>query len=188
MEAFSALLALCAGNSPFRGEFPLQRPVTRSFDLFFDLRPNKRLSKQSWGWWFEMPSRSFWRHCNGICHDACRYTIVSHPFMKSSFDIPLTTILMEVGRGIARSRCISFLLTISPQVCTIRRYIRPSIFTAFISVKCAALSSAHIVPTTTMPTLSPSVSASASFSHCLACCCHAELWRRSRRDSSVVFT
>ena len=36
----------------------------RSFDIFFDLRPNIRLSKQSWGWWFETPSRSLWRHCN----------------------------------------------------------------------------------------------------------------------------
>ena len=35
------------------GEFPTQRPVTRSFDVFFDLRLNKRLSKQSWRWWFE---------------------------------------------------------------------------------------------------------------------------------------
>ena len=25
---------------------PQKRPVTRSFDIFFDLRPNKRLSKQ----------------------------------------------------------------------------------------------------------------------------------------------
>ena len=40
MEAFSALLAICAGNSPVPGEFPAQRPVTRSFDVFFDLRPN----------------------------------------------------------------------------------------------------------------------------------------------------
>ena len=38
MKAFSALLALCAGNSPVPGEFPAQRPVTRSFDVFFDLR------------------------------------------------------------------------------------------------------------------------------------------------------
>ena len=44
MEAFSALLAICAGNSPVTGEFPAQRPVTRSFDVFFDLRLNKRLS------------------------------------------------------------------------------------------------------------------------------------------------
>ena len=41
MGAFSALLAICAGNSPVTGEFPAQRPVTRSFDDFFDLRLNK---------------------------------------------------------------------------------------------------------------------------------------------------
>ena len=46
METFSALLAICAGNSPVPGEFPTQRPVTRSFDVFFDLRPNERLGKQ----------------------------------------------------------------------------------------------------------------------------------------------
>ena len=44
METFSALLALCAGNSPVIGEFPSQRPVTRSSDIFFDLRLNKRLN------------------------------------------------------------------------------------------------------------------------------------------------
>ena len=47
MEKISALLALYAGNSPVTGEFPAQRPVTRSFCVFFDLRLNKRLSKQS---------------------------------------------------------------------------------------------------------------------------------------------
>ena len=64
METFSTLLALCAGNSPVSGEFPSQRPVTRSFDAFFLLCLNKRLSKQSWGWWSETPSCSLWRHCN----------------------------------------------------------------------------------------------------------------------------
>ena len=48
MKQFSALLALCVGNSPVTGEFPSQRPVTRSCDTFFHLRLNKRLSKQSW--------------------------------------------------------------------------------------------------------------------------------------------
>ena len=43
----SALLALCAGNSPATGEFPSQRPLTRSFDVFFDLRRNRQLSKKS---------------------------------------------------------------------------------------------------------------------------------------------
>ena len=64
METFSALLALCAGNSPLTGEFPAQRPVTRSFDVFFDLHLNKHLSKQSRGWWFEMSSCWLWRHRN----------------------------------------------------------------------------------------------------------------------------
>ena len=62
METFSALLAICAGNSPV----PTRWPVTRSFDVFFDLRLNKRLSKQSWGWWFETLSCPLWRHCNGF--------------------------------------------------------------------------------------------------------------------------
>ena len=52
MEIFSALLTICAGNSPIPGEFPAQRPVTRSFGGSFDMRLNKRLRKQSWGWWF----------------------------------------------------------------------------------------------------------------------------------------
>ena len=64
METFSALLAVCAGNSPVPGEFPSQRPVTRSFDVFFDLRLDKRLSKQPWGWWFETTSHPLWRHRN----------------------------------------------------------------------------------------------------------------------------
>ena len=67
-ENISVLLAICAGNSTVAGEFPAQRPVTRSFDVFFDLRLNKQLSKQSWGWWFETLSRPFWRHCNGGNH------------------------------------------------------------------------------------------------------------------------
>ena len=63
---FPRLLAICAGNSPVTGEFPAQRPVTRRFEVFFDL--NKRLSKQWWCWWFETPSHPLWRHCNGSCH------------------------------------------------------------------------------------------------------------------------
>ena len=62
METFSALLALCVGNSLVTGEFPPQKSVTQSFDICFDL--NKRLSKQSRGWRFETPSRSLYRHYN----------------------------------------------------------------------------------------------------------------------------
>ena len=56
VETTSALLAT--------GEFSAQRPVTRSFEVFFDLPLNKRLSTQSWGWWFDTPSWPLWRHCN----------------------------------------------------------------------------------------------------------------------------
>ena len=51
METFSVLLAICEGNSQVPGEFSTQRPVTRGFDVFFDLRLNKRLSEQSWVWY-----------------------------------------------------------------------------------------------------------------------------------------
>ena len=66
METFSALLALCVGNSRIIWWIFSQRPMTQSFDVFFDLRLNERLSKQSWGWWFETPSRPLWRHCNDV--------------------------------------------------------------------------------------------------------------------------
>ena len=64
IETFSVLLAICVGNSPVTGEVPAKRPVTRSLSVFFDLRLNKRLSKQWWGWWFETLSRPLIRHCN----------------------------------------------------------------------------------------------------------------------------
>ena len=64
METFSALPALCAGNSPVTGEFPSQMPVTQSFDVFFDLHLNTRLRKQSWRRGFETPLCPMWRHCN----------------------------------------------------------------------------------------------------------------------------
>ena len=62
METFSALLAFCA-----------QRPVSRSFDVFFDMRLNKGLSKQSWRWWFETPSSSLWRHRNEYNHNKAKH-------------------------------------------------------------------------------------------------------------------
>ena len=58
-SSFSALLAFV--RRIHRSPVNSQRPVARSFDL----RLNKRLSKQSWGGWFETPSCSLWRHCNG---------------------------------------------------------------------------------------------------------------------------
>ena len=66
METFSALLALFEGNSSVTSEFPSQRAVTRSFDVFFDLHLIRRLDKQSRRRWFDTPLRPLWRHCNGL--------------------------------------------------------------------------------------------------------------------------
>ena len=65
-KTFSVLLAIRTGNSPVTGEFPAQRSLRRTFDVFLDLRLNKRWSKESWGWWIETPSRPLLRHCNGF--------------------------------------------------------------------------------------------------------------------------
>ena len=82
MEIFFALLAICAGNSPVTGEFPAQRPVTRSFDVFFNLRLNKRLSKQSWCRWFVMPSCPIWRHCNEIMRLDVKWIYQAHMALR----------------------------------------------------------------------------------------------------------
>ena len=60
------------------GEFPAQRPVRRSFDVFFDLRLNERLSKHSWGWWFETILRQLWRHCYGSMNDTYWKKLLLH--------------------------------------------------------------------------------------------------------------
>ena len=98
METFSALLAICAGNSPVTGEFPAQRPVTRSFDVLFDLRLNKRLSKQSWGWWFETQSRPLWRHYNAIL--CCYLRTVMPPEFSASVSLVLGQEDSEIIRSI----------------------------------------------------------------------------------------
>ena len=62
---FSALLALCAGNSPVtRAKIRLTKPVMWNFDVFFDLRQNQQVGKQGRRRCFEMPSSWLWRHCN----------------------------------------------------------------------------------------------------------------------------
>ena len=78
----SVLLAICAGNSPVTGESPSKRPGTRSFDVSFDLRLNKRLSKQSWGWWFETLLRPLRRHCN--LHSITYWGPMTHGWVISS--------------------------------------------------------------------------------------------------------
>ena len=67
------------------GEFPAQRPVTQSFDVFFDLCLNKRLSKQSWGWRCETLSRPLWRHRNvQLRYQNPRWPIRQFTYRKTS--------------------------------------------------------------------------------------------------------
>ena len=68
------------GSWPATGEFPSQRPVTRRFDVFFDLRLNRRLSKQSRPRWFETQSRSLWRHYNAYLRHEYKFNS-SHPHL-----------------------------------------------------------------------------------------------------------
>ena len=85
MEAFSVLLALWAGNSPVTGEFPAQRPVTRSFDGFFDLRLNN-------GWVNNREADDLRRY--RAHHDVTvmisRYT--AYHFLKNSLSVHRVTI------------------------------------------------------------------------------------------------
>ena len=78
LETSPVLLALCVGNSPVTGEFPSQRPVRWSFDIFFGLRLNKRFGKKSRRRRFETPSRSLWRHCIQI-YISLNYSLVTFP-------------------------------------------------------------------------------------------------------------
>ena len=90
------------------GEFPTQRPVTRSFGVFFDLRLNKRLSKQSWGWWFETLSCPLWRQCNGS---------VRTPLAPTW--LPLTLICIWNGTSLAVNYGISNTIALEiPQLTT----------------------------------------------------------------------
>ena len=79
----SALVALCEENPPISGRFLSQRPITRSFDVFFDLRrQNKRLSKQLRRQWFKTSSRSLWSHCNVLSQ-----TLTYRRFSSTAVDI-----------------------------------------------------------------------------------------------------
>ena len=101
-QTFSALLALCVGNSPVICEFPSQRPVTCGFDVFFYLRLNKRLSKQSRRWWFETPSHSLWRHWNVLLRG--KTTTIIYSSRWASYWMPLNSTVLNFFRLFDSSR------------------------------------------------------------------------------------
>ena len=109
METFSAVLALCARNSPVTGGFSSQRPVRRGFDISLDLRLNKRLSKQSWGWWLKTTSHSLSSSClnnsrklfqNNHSLTFCgmvfhAYTMLFRPICTSYFHVPNCVLILQ---------------------------------------------------------------------------------------------
>ena len=112
IETFFALLALCAGNSPVSGEFLSQRSVTRSIDVFFDLCLNKRLSKQSGGWWFETPHYDvivmIWSN-HVFLPNAC---LVPFRLHRASLTHPASE-LFNIVYIAKMSRCLFFPLVVS---------------------------------------------------------------------------
>ena len=110
----SALLAICAGNSPVTNEFPAQRPVTWSFDVFFDLCLNKPLSKPWWAWSFETPSRPLWRHCDVRISktpvaSACHRLPGSYSRLLSFIDIHISIVISCCFSSFIAIKGISFL-------------------------------------------------------------------------------
>ena len=77
----------------------IHRPVTRSFDFVFDLRLNKRLSKQSWGWWFETLPCPLWRHCNALGVSFRCIKVQWCPLRKKASRMPWTAqwLLVSIG-------------------------------------------------------------------------------------------
>ena len=113
LETFSALLDLCAGNSPVTGEFPSQRPLTWSFGVIFVLRLNKRLSKQSRRRCFETPSRSY----NDV--NVCMYVVLNTEQQSDDWEKRTVPILVTHRSFPRICECKSILVRkcyFSPQV------------------------------------------------------------------------
>ena len=97
------------------GEFTGPRPVTRSFDVFFDLRLNKRWSKQLWGWWFEMVSRPLWRHRNVKCNRLIIHNTEARSANFLNYTITLTpNFVISILCGILRQGVLP-LMELSPK-------------------------------------------------------------------------
>ena len=102
-------------TGPLCGEFtgPTQRPVTRSFDVFFDLRLNKRLSKHSWGWWFKTLSWSLCRHFDGMLVHAYILTYKQTYIHTCMFVVVDFDVLEQVSDFRIERRQVVFLCWIS---------------------------------------------------------------------------
>ena len=73
-------------NSPHKGQWRW----AFIFSLICAL--NKRLSNQTWGWWFEKLSRPLWRHCNLM---ACRLFRRKTVIRTNADILPITLYLIS---------------------------------------------------------------------------------------------
>ena len=104
-----------------------QRPVTRSIDVFFDLRFNRRLSKQSRCWWFKTPSRPLWRHCNGVtqlyrhlaCWATCLYFTITRYRYTTAFYSALPPSYCSHGRPMVATQILKALYVVIERLCSI---------------------------------------------------------------------
>ena len=96
----------------FTGEFPSQRPVTQSFDVFFYLRLNKRLSKQSRRWWFETPSRHHDIEFSVNIHFKYRSPMLDQPIAKESRSRSLTKMSNPMKYWPNHQQSIRYIITV----------------------------------------------------------------------------
>ena len=85
---FRVTVPLCGEFTGYRW-IPSQRPVTRSFGVFFYLRLNRRLSTLSRRWWFKTPSRPLCPHCNETATKSIRTwpnDLFSNPYIQTQKD------------------------------------------------------------------------------------------------------
>ena len=116
METFSR-------NSSVSGGFPVQRPVTPSFDIFFYLHMNERLSKQSGGWWFETPSHPLWRRSTDTKYNKGRVIYLIYITMLESNHITNTVsglcqiallIILDVTKSILCYKVRNYFIELIP--------------------------------------------------------------------------
>ena len=115
MEVFPAFRVLCEGNSSLTDGFSSQRPVTRSYDVYFELRQNERLCKKSRHRWFETLLCSSWCHCNvnwltwkavSICCDPLKWRHNEHDgvFNHQPYDCLLNRLFRRRSKRTSKLR------------------------------------------------------------------------------------
>ena len=142
METTSALLA--TGNR----WIPCTQPVTRSFDVFLNLHLNKRLSKQWWGCWFEIPSRPLLRHCNvlkiGFDMTICYFSVHKYICFDMKYAFKQCGSKLTPNGGFFES-ILSFAFLTPTYQFDASRYFSVKILSALFSISLFSLEKLHLI-------------------------------------------